>query len=244
MITRRTAIAAGLAAPFVAKGGGAQAQAPSRNETLLLVQEYGPNSLDMQGIGSSQPVNGVSLNCYDRLLRFKPVPIPGGGGNTIAMGELEGELAESYQVASDGMSATFKLRDAKFHSGRAVTAKDVKWSMDRAVSIGGFATTQMNAGSLEKPEQFVAVDDKTFRIDFVRKDKMTLPNLAVTIPFVFDSELAIANSGGDPWAKEYLKNNIAGSGAYKVESWKPGVDRARRCRCVLRAAAEGLQGLG
>ena len=224
MITRRTAIAAGLAAPFVAKGGGAQAQAPSRSETLLLVQEYGPNSLDMQGIGASQPVNGVSLNCYDRLLRFKPVPIPGGGGNTIAMGELEGELAESYQVASDGMSATFKLRDAKFHSGRAVTAKDVKWSLDRAVSIGGFATTQMNAGSLEKPEQFVAVDDKTFRIDFVRKDKMTLPNLAVTIPFVFDSELAIANSGGDQWAKEYLKNNIAGSGAFKVESWKPGVE--------------------
>ena len=223
MITRRTALAAGLAAPFLAKGG-AQAQAPGRNETLLLVQEYGPNSLDMQGIGASQPVNGVALNCYDRLLRFKPVPIPGGGGNTIKMGELEGELAESWQVASDGMSCTFTLRDATFHSGRKVTAKDVKWSLDRAVSIGGFATTQMNAGSLEKPEQFVVVDDKTFRVDFVRKDKMTLPNLAVTIPFVFDSELAMANSGGDPLAKEWLKNNIAGSGAYKVESWKPGVE--------------------
>jgi peptide/nickel transport system substrate-binding protein len=222
-ITRRAALAAGLAAPFVARGS-VQAQAPGRNETLLLVQEYGPNSLDMQGLGSSQPVNGVALNCYDRLLRFKPVPIPGGGGDTIAMGELEGELAESWQVASDGMSCTFKLRDAKFHSGRPVTAKDVKWSLDRAVSIGGFATTQMNAGSLEKAEQFVAVDDKTFRIDFLRKDKLTMPNLAVTIPFVFDSELAIRNAAGDPWAKEYLKNNIAGSGAFRVESWKPGVE--------------------
>ena len=111
MITRRTAIAASLAAPFAVRAGGAQAQAPSRAETLLLVQEYGPNSLDMQGIGSSQPVNGVALNCYDRLLRFKPVPIPGGGGNTIAMGELEGERAESWQIAPDGMSVTFKLRD-------------------------------------------------------------------------------------------------------------------------------------
>ncbi|MBV9076923.1 MAG: ABC transporter substrate-binding protein [Methylobacteriaceae bacterium] len=222
MITRRTALAAGLAAPFVA--GRAAAQAPSRNETLLLVQEYGPNSLDMQGIGASQPVNGVALNCYDRLLRFKPVPIPGGGGNTVSMGALEGELAESWQVASDGMSCTFKLRDAKFHSGRPVTAKDVKWSLDRAVSIGGFATTQMNAGSMEKLEQFVALDDRTFRVDFVRKDKLTMPNLAVTIPFVFDSELAIKNGGGDPWAKEWLKNNVAGSGAFKVESWKPGVE--------------------
>jgi peptide/nickel transport system substrate-binding protein len=220
-LTRRTAIAAGLAAPFI---GRAAAQAPSRNETLLLVQEYGPNSLDMQGIGASQPVNGVSLNCYDRLLRFKPVPIPSGGGHQVSMTELEGELAESWQVASDGMSCTFKLRDAKFHSGRPVTAKDVKWSLDRAVSIGGFATTQMNAGSMEKPEQFVALDDKTFRVDFIRKDKLTMPNLAVTIPFVFDSELAIKNSGGDPWAKEWLKNNVAGSGAFKVESWKPGVE--------------------
>ncbi len=95
------------------------------------------------------------------MLRFKPVPIPGGGGHAVTMGEMEGELAESWQVASDGMSCTFKLRDARFHSGRPVTAKDVKWSLDRAVSIGGFATTQMNAGSLEKPEQFVALDDKT-----------------------------------------------------------------------------------
>ncbi len=111
MITRRTALAAGLAAPFVARSG-AQAQNPTRNETLLLVQEYGPNSLDMQGIGASQPVNGVALNCYDRLLRFKPVPIPGGGGHAVTMGEMEGELAESWQVASDGMSCTFTLRDA------------------------------------------------------------------------------------------------------------------------------------
>ena len=51
-----------------------------------------------------------------------------------------------------------------------------------------------------------------------------MPDLAVTIPFVFDSETAIANAGGDPWAKEYLKNNVAGSGAFKVESWKPGTE--------------------
>ena len=221
---RRSLLASALAAPFVPKPAAAQTAAPSRRETLLLVQEYGPNSLDMQGIGSAQPVNGVSVNCYDRLLRFKPVPLPGGDGSTFRIDQLEGELAESWQVASDGMSATFRLRDAKFHSGRAVGAKDVKWSLDRAVSIGGFATTQMAAGSLEKAEQFVVVDDRTFRIDFLRKDKMTMPNLAVTIPFVFDSELAQRNGGGDPWAKEWLKNNVAGSGAFRVESWKPGVE--------------------
>lgn len=132
--------AAALAAPFVAR---AQAPpAPTRKETLLLVQEYGPNSMDMQGLGAAQPVNGVALNCYDRLVRFKRRPLAD-GTMSFDKEQLEPELATSWQEASDSTSCTFKLRDdARFHSSRPVTAKDVKWSLDRAVSIGGFASTR------------------------------------------------------------------------------------------------------
>jgi len=215
------AAAATLAAPATMRPAAAQTVAPTRAETLLLVQEYGPNSLDMQGIGAAQPVNGVALNCYDRLVKFKRIPLPD-GTMTSNLTVQEPELAESWQESNDNTSVTFKLRDAKHHSGRPVTAADVKWSFDRAVSIGGFATTQMAAGSMENPEQFVALDDRTFRIDYARRDKLLMPNLGVTIPFVFDSETARANAGGDPWAKDWLKNNVAGSGAFRVESWKPG----------------------
>src|SRR3954470_2835938 len=99
------AVPAALAAPLVATGSrGAAAQgAPGRAETLLLVQEYGPNSLDMQGIGSAQPVDGVALNCYDRLARFKRVPLPYGAGHTFVPKSVEPELAQSWQEASDGM---------------------------------------------------------------------------------------------------------------------------------------------
>ena len=91
------------------------------------------------------------------------------------------ELAEDWNVTD--MSVTFKLRkDAKFHDGTPITAKDVKWSFDRAVTVGGFPTFQMKAGSLEKPEQFVVVDDHTFRVDFIRKDNLTMPDLAVIVP--------------------------------------------------------------
>jgi peptide/nickel transport system substrate-binding protein len=104
-----------------------------------------------------------------------------------------------------------------------VTAKDVKWSFDRAVSIGGFPTFQMAAGSLQKPEQFEVVDDHTFRIKFLRKDKMTMPDLAVPVASIYNSELAKRHATtADPWAAEWLKSNEAGGGAYKVESWKPG----------------------
>ena len=119
---------------------------------------------------------------------------------------------------------TFKIRkNATFWDGAAVTASDVKWSLDRAVSLGGFPAVQMRAGSLEKPEQFVVVDEKTFRIDFIRKSKLTLPDLAVPVPMIINSKLAMKNATkADPWATEYLHRNPAGSGAFKVARWEPG----------------------
>lgn len=99
----------------------------------------------------------------------------------------------------------------------------MKWSFDRSVKVGGFPTFQMSAGSLEKPEQFVVVDDHTFRVDYVRKDKMLLFNIAVVVPFIINSTLAKKNATeADPWAMAWLKNNEAGGGAYRIESWKPG----------------------
>jgi peptide/nickel transport system substrate-binding protein len=99
----------------------------------------------------------------------------------------------------------------------------VKWSLDRAVTLGGFAGVQMKAGSLENPEQFEVVDDKTFRVKFLRKSKLTLPDLAVPVPFILNSKVGKANAtANDPWATEYFHRNPAGSGAYKVERWDPG----------------------
>ena len=40
----------------------------------------------------------------------------------------------------------------------------------------------MGAGSLTKPEQFVVVDDNTVRVDFMKKDRLTIPDLAVIVP--------------------------------------------------------------
>jgi len=81
----------------------------------------------------------------------------------------------------------------------------------------------MKAGSLEKPEQFEIVDDKTFKIKFIRKSKLTLPDLAVPVPIIFNSKVAKKHATSkDPWATEYLHKHPAGSGAYMLERWEPG----------------------
>ena len=224
-LNRRHFLQTTLAGASVAAFGISDAEAQARAETLLVVQELGANSLDMQGVGSNQTVNGLSWNCYDRLLTYASKTLAD-GTPSYDREKLAPELAESWEVAADGMSCTFKLRkDAKFHDGTPVTAADVKWSFDRAVKVGGFPTFQMSAGSLEKVEQFVVVDDYTFRIDYIRKDKMLLFNVAVVVPFIINSQLAKKNATPeDPWALAWLKNNEAGGGAYKIESWKPGTE--------------------
>ena len=204
---------------------GALAQSDRRRELLVTAIETGPNSLDIHTVGANRPSYGVSWICYDRLMTFGSKKLPN-GTVTYDYTKLEPELAESWTTAPDGMSVTFKLRrNAKFHDGTPVTAKDVKWSFDRAVTVGGFPTFQMKAGSLEKPEQFVVVDDYTFRVNFLRKDKLAMMDMAVPVPSIFNSELVKKHvTEKDPWGLDWTKANVAGGGAYKVESWKPGTE--------------------
>src|ERR1700760_4289446 len=215
-----TALALGSALP-AAPAILSSAKAQSRQETLLVVSESGPNNVDIHGVGTNVPGYEVSWNCYDRLIGHEM--------KTLANGEqyydrdkLKPELADDMKIGD--MSVTFRLKsNATFHDGTPITAKDVKWSFDRAVTVGGFPTFQMGAGSLEKPEQFVVVDDQTFRIDFLRKDKLTLPDIGVPVPIVINSELAKKHATDkDPWALEWLKNNEAGGGAFRIDKWTPG----------------------
>jgi peptide/nickel transport system substrate-binding protein len=199
------------------------AQSDRRKELLIVANETGPNSLDIHTLGANRPAYGVSWLAYDRLMTFGKKQ----GPNGVTMYDytvLKPELAESWAIAPDGMSVTFKLRkNAKFHDGTPVTAQDVKWSFDRAVSVGGFPTFQMKAGSLEKPEQFVVVDDHTFRVNFLRKDKLTMMDMAVPVPSIFNAALVKKHATEkDPWGLEWTKANTAGGGAYKVEAYRPG----------------------
>lgn len=211
---------AGSMLPLPAVLGSAKAQ--SRQETLLIVSESGPNNLDIHGVGTNVPGYEVSWNCYDRLISHEMKTV--NGTAYYDRDKFKMELADDMNVGD--MSVTFKLKkNAVFQDGTPVTAKDVKWSLDRAVSVGGFPTFQMSAGSLTKPEQFVVVDDNTVRVDFAKKDRLTIPDLAVIVPCIINSELVKKNaSEKDPWGLDYTKQNTAGSGAYRVVQWTAGTE--------------------
>ena len=107
------------------------AKAQSRQETLLIVSESGPNNIDIHGVGTNVPGYEVSWNCYDRLISHEMKTVQRHA--VLRPRQVQVELADDMNVGD--MSVTFKLKkNATFQDGTPVTAKDVKWSLDRAVT--------------------------------------------------------------------------------------------------------------
>jgi peptide/nickel transport system substrate-binding protein len=101
------------------------------------------------------------MSTYDRLVSFGKKKQ--GENWVFDLENIRGELAERYVISPDAMKITFYLRkDAKFQDGTPVTAEDVKWSLDRAVSAKSLAAAQLLTGSMTKPEQFKVIDASTF----------------------------------------------------------------------------------
>ena len=107
------------------------AKADAHSETLLVVTENGPNNLDIHGVGTNRSGYETSWNCYDRLITHETKTLPD-GTLSYDRDKFKPELAEDMNIGD--MSVTFKLKkNAKFHDGTPVTARDVKWSLDRVI---------------------------------------------------------------------------------------------------------------
>src|SRR5471032_2646716 len=73
------------------------AKAQSRQETLLIVSESGPNNIDIHGVGTNVPGYEVSWNCYDRLIRHEMKTGPS-GQPYYDKEKFKGELAEDMNI--------------------------------------------------------------------------------------------------------------------------------------------------
>ncbi len=159
----------------------------------------------------------VIRNVYMKLVNFDPSDLDKG---------YQPEIAESWTVSDDGKSITFTIRDGlSFHSGNPIRAEDVEFSLRRAVVLNktpSFILTQFGFTEENVEETIVAdgntvtiTTDKPYAISFV------LNCLTATIGSIVDKEVAMANEVDGDMGSEWLKTNSAGSGAYKLASWKP-----------------------
>ena len=219
---RRRVLLKSAAGAALLAANGSPASAQSRAETLRYVTGNTINTLDTTMPGATREAFGLSMNVYDRLFSFGRKKA--GPNWTFDPETIRGELAKSYAISDDKKVITITLRkDATWHDGSPVTAEDVKWSLDRAVLAKSLAPPQFTTGSLLKPDQFKIVDPQTVTVTVDKPDRLALANLCVCYAIMINSRLAKQHAtADDPWAMEWMKTNTAASGAYIVESHKPG----------------------
>jgi len=121
MTTRRDLLAgAGLAALAAHLPLAALAQA---KDSVIIGMTLEPPTLDPTA-SAAQAIREVVLqNLFEGLVAMDRT------------GKIVPALAESWTVSGDGLTYTFKLRDnARFHDGTPFSARDVKFSFERAVA--------------------------------------------------------------------------------------------------------------
>jgi len=118
----RTAIA-GLAALSLGSGLAA-AQTPKKGGMLNFGVVAEPPNYDCHGSTTFALVHPVAPH-YSLLVKFDGKEYP----------KVVPDLAESWTVAPDGMTYTFKIRsNVKFHDGSPLTSADIKATYDRIIS--------------------------------------------------------------------------------------------------------------
>ena len=124
---------------------------------------------------------------------------------------LEPVLAESYEVAEDGLTYTFKLRQGvKFHDGTEFTAKDVKYTYDYYRDPENATTIVGNFLGVDRVE---TPDDYTVVVHMSEVNAAFMVNGATT--FIVQSEYH-KEVGEDTY-----KTAPIGTGAFKLKEWRP-----------------------
>lgn len=163
--------------------------------------------LTVSQVADAQPVSIMALragngpwirNVFETLTLIDP--------ETFQPGPL---LAQSWTVAEDGMSIAIVLRsDVTFHTGRPMTAEDVKFSYETAALPESTSQVGFIAREFESLD---VVDDHNLTIKF----KRPLSNV-----FDFFEETFIVDK--ETYAQREDGSQVIGTGPYTFAEWSPG----------------------
>jgi len=207
--------------------GATQAQAQAGSDLLVIASPATPQGLDIEfdvSLGSIDSLGAL----YDYLLAYDTIADPKAPG---VMREdtgvhpdkpyglsLKGRLAEHWQVAPDGRKATFTLRQGvRSNWGNLLTARDVKWTWDRKFHLKGQGLFQTAVLGLHSPDQVKIEGDHVISFNLDQPNPLLLKQQCNLANPIYDStKCAAAGGSADPWAVQFLKNESAGFGPYRL----------------------------
>ncbi len=156
-------------------------------------------------------------NVYDRLVDYDP----------DAPGKLKPGLASSWKVDADGMTFTFVLRDnARFTTGKPVTAADAAFSLQRAVLLDKAPAVILNAIGLTKENvvnAVVALDQHALEIKLPKPLAPSFVYFCLTgvSASIVDKETVLAHQQNNDMGLQWLETHWAGTGPYRLVMWRP-----------------------
>jgi peptide/nickel transport system substrate-binding protein len=186
-----------ILAAFSATSAGADT--PVKGGTLTVARAADIFTLDPYNT-QDDPSIFTELTIYDRLVRLSA----DGKG-------IDPELAEKWDVAKDGMSADFTLREGvKFSDGTPLTAEDVVFSLTRAID------QKSSWGFLFSPVKSVSkVDDKTVRFTMSDPFAPLLPALSTFAASIY------SKANFEKWGDQ-AGNHPLGTAAFMLDHWNQG----------------------
>ncbi|MBS7538141.1 ABC transporter substrate-binding protein [Ancylobacter lacus] len=159
------------------------------------------DSTTFDPIKSAQNVdNWVFSNVFDVLVRVDR------SGSKLVPG-----LAESWTISEDGLTYTFKLRDATFSDGSPVTAEDAAFSLLRIRDDKG----SLWSDSFKIVDTATAADPKTLVVKLKSKSVPFLAMMALPNVSVLPKKAVEADPDG-------FAQKPVGSGAFSVAEWRRG----------------------
>jgi peptide/nickel transport system substrate-binding protein len=195
MIPRR------MLALLLALSCAAPALAQQRGGTAVIAVAGDPGHLN-PAISTAGPLHAVAGSLFNGLVALDEAggPVP--------------DLADSWEIAPDGLTATFRLRaDVRWHDGRPFTSEDVKVSFEQlllrfhARARAGLAPA---VAAIETPDARTVV----FRLH--RAHPALLRQLDVTEAPILPAHLF---AGTDPTANPANQRPV-GTGPFRFESWR------------------------
>jgi len=143
-------------------------------------------------------------------------------------GEATQGLASNWEVSADGLTYTFKLRDAKWSNGDAVTAKDFVYSWTRTLAPKSASQYSFMLGMIKGADEYTsgqgtaeqvgvkALDDKTLQVTLEAPTPYFLKQ--TSFPTFFPLNQKFVESKGDKFGTD-LENTLA-VGPFKLTTWE------------------------
>jgi oligopeptide transport system substrate-binding protein len=186
-----------------------------RRDALTMHFDEGPMTLDPAIAQESGSIRYI-MHIFSGLVSFDA---------DLALRE---ELVSEWQMSADGTVFWFILReDAKFHDGRTVTAEDVKFSWERAVSPAMLSMTagtylddivgvaEVKAGTADEISGLEVLDSRTLRVTIDAPKAYFLSKLAHPVTFVVDwTEVDTRTEADEQW---WVEPN--GTGPFSLQRW-------------------------